>query len=214
LRKDLIRESLQHQVLADADSIAYSNAKAASQSDSHQSSSPSLTSRVIHHALSQGHLSPSSSSQQAASTSCAPIYWNYDHSMTLYPLPDLMIVGLDPEYLDTGFDNTEVGEVVGGGRNVGCRVVSPASKPSQNEWECSLTTLRSNKKGNKLKLDVEFLNNNDDDDDSDSDDDDDVEKEKEKQDQDQENNQKDEDIYENYHMLGGTQTQQSQVSAY
>lgn len=214
LRKDLIRESLQHQVLADADSIAYSNAKAASQSDSHQSSSPSLTSRVIHHALSQGHLSPSSSSQQAASTSCAPIYWNYDHSMTLYPLPDLMIVGLDPEYLDTGFDNTEVGEVGGGGRNVGCRVVSPASKPSQNEWECSLTTLRSNKKGNKLKLDVEFLNNNDDDDDSDSDDDDDVEKEKEKQDQDQENNQKDEDIYENYHMLGGTQTQQSQVSAY
>jgi hypothetical protein len=217
LRKDLIRESLQHQVLADADSIAYSNAKAAlghgssqSQSQSHPSS-PSLTSRVIHHALSQGHLSPSSSSQQAASTSCAPIYWNYDHSMTLYPLPDLMIVGLDPEYLDTGFDNID-SEV--GGRNVGCRVVSPASKPSQNEWECSLTTLRSNKKGNKLKLDVEFLKNNDDDDDdddSDSDDDDVEEGEKGKQDQE---NQKDEDIYENYHMLGGTQTQQSQVSAY
>ncbi|OEU21492.1 DNA_pol_E_B-domain-containing protein [Fragilariopsis cylindrus CCMP1102] len=149
LRKDLIRESLQHQVLADADSIAYSNAKAASargssrassQSQSHPSS-PSLTSRIIHHALSQGHLSPSSSSQQAASTSCAPIYWNYDHSMTLYPLPDLMIVGLDPEYLDTGFDNNTESEV--GSRNVGCRVVSPASKPSQNEWECSLTILRS-----------------------------------------------------------------------
>ena len=219
LRKDLIRESLQHQVLADADSIAYSNAKAAasargsargsSQSQSHPSS-PSLTSRIIHHALSQGHLSPSSSSQQAASTSCAPIYWNYDHSMTLYPLPDLMIVGLDPEYLDTGFDNNTESEV--GGRTVGCRVVSPASKPSQNEWECSLTTLRSNKKGNKLKLDVEFLkNNDDDDDDSDSDDDDVEEGEKEKQDQE---NQNDEEIYENYHMLGGTQTQQSQVSAY
>merc|ERR1740133_252045 len=131
--------------------------------------------------------------------------------MTLCPLPDLMIVGLDPEYLDTGFDNTE-SEV--GGRNVGCRVVSPASKPSQNEWECSLTTLRSNKKGNKLKLDVEFLkNNDDDDDDSDSDDDDVEEGEKEKQDQENQN-QNDEEIYENYHMLGGTQTQQSQVSAY
>ena len=68
--------------------------------------------------------------------------------MTVYPLPDVMLVGSDPEYLDTGFynyhhpittttNNNNGGETVGmggsSGDGSGCCVISPVSKPSQNE---------------------------------------------------------------------------------
>lgn len=186
MRKDIIRESLHHQVLNDADSFR-------SVSDSSRPL-PHLASRVFHHAMSQCHLSASSSSQQAASTSCSPIYWNYDHAMTLYPLPDLMILGLDAEYLE---DGAHYGRA-------GCRVVSPISNPSRNEWQCSVTTL--GKRHDKIY--VEFDNNDDDDEDEEEtkvvDDDDKMEV--------TEPSQTNEEIYEKYRDLGGTQdTQLSQM---
>jgi len=245
VRKDLIRESLQHQVLTDADSRAYTKARhqaalwssSSSSSSSASSVPPSLVSRVIQHTLRQGHLSPSSSSQQAASTACAPIYWNYDHAMTVYPLPEVLLVGLDPEYLDTGFDNqvedlssttttnggqTEIGMGgSGAGAGSGCRVISPASKPSQNEWECSVITLGTDQ-GGKNHVNVEFWKNDEDEDDDDEEEEDYVEKkrveednqdndeEQQQQQQQQHKNEEDEELYENYRMLGGTQTSQSQ----
>ena len=42
--------------------------------------------RVVHTMLSQGHLQPQ-----------APIYWNYDHALGLYPLPDLLLLGFDDQ---------------------------------------------------------------------------------------------------------------------
>jgi DNA polymerase epsilon subunit 2 len=66
-RQDLIRRHLDHQVV------------------SVRSETP-LAQRVLHTVLSQGHFAPK-----------APIYWNYDHAMSLYPLPDLVLLGLEDE---------------------------------------------------------------------------------------------------------------------
>ena len=181
MRKNLIQESLQHQVLGDARSL--------------EGDLPPLASRVFYHTLSQCHLSPSSSSQQAAATSCSPIYWNYDYAMSLYPLPDLMILGLDAEYLE---DGAHYGRA-------GCRIVSPISNPSRNEWQCSVTTM-----GRKDKIYVEFDNADDDDED---------EAEMEEADDEimETVPQTDEEIHEKYNALVGTQdTQfsQTQLSAY
>ena len=46
-------------------------------------SETTFTSRVVHTMLSQGHLLPHAT----------PTYWNYDHAMGLYPLPDLLLLG-------------------------------------------------------------------------------------------------------------------------
>lgn len=189
MRKDLFMESLQHQVLADADGIQ--------RSSEGQQGLPPLASRVFHHTMSQCHLSPSSSSQQAAATSCAPIYWNYDHAMALYPLPDLMILGLDAEFLE---DGAHYGRA-------GCRIVSPISNPSRNEWQCSVTTL-----GKRNKIYVEFDNADDDDEEEDM--------ETANGDEEMEAatpSQTDEEIYEKYRVLAGTQDTQmslTQLSAY
>eukprot|EP00531_Pseudo-nitzschia_arenysensis_P009569 CAMPEP_0116141560 /NCGR_PEP_ID=MMETSP0329-20121206/14445_1 /TAXON_ID=697910 /ORGANISM="Pseudo-nitzschia arenysensis, Strain B593" /LENGTH=698 /DNA_ID=CAMNT_0003636747 /DNA_START=36 /DNA_END=2132 /DNA_ORIENTATION=- len=188
MRKDLIRESLQHQVLGNADSQQRSSES--------QEGLPPLASRVFYHTLSQCHLSPSSSSQQASATSCSPIYWNYDHSMALYPVPDLMILGLDAEYLEEGANY---------GR-AGCHVVSPISNPSRNEWQCSVTTLGSNN-----NVYVEF-------DDTDEDEEEEMGVVDEIEEMEvAEPSQTDEEIYEKYRVLAGTQdTQlsQTQLSAY
>ena len=40
--------------------------------------------RVVKTLLDQGHLLPLAG---------APIYWNYDHAMSLYPLPDTLVLG-------------------------------------------------------------------------------------------------------------------------
>jgi DNA polymerase epsilon subunit 2 len=66
-RQDLIRRHLDHQVV------------------SVRSETP-LAQRVLHTVLSQGHFAPK-----------APTYWNYDHAMSLYPLPDLVLLGLEDE---------------------------------------------------------------------------------------------------------------------
>lgn len=188
MRKDLIRESLQHQVLGNADTQQRSSEL--------QEGLPPLASRVFYHTLSQCHLSPSSSSQQAAATSCSPIYWNYDHAMALYPVPDLMILGLDAEYLEEGANY---------GR-AGCHVVSPISNPSRNEWQCSVTTLGSNN-----NLYVEFDTTDDDEEEGMG-----VVDEIEEVDV-AEPSQTDEEIYEKYRVLAGTQDSQlsqTQLSAY
>jgi hypothetical protein len=39
---------------------------------------------VVHTMLSQGHLMMAQ----------APTYWNYDHALGFYPLPDLLLLGL------------------------------------------------------------------------------------------------------------------------
>ena len=202
MRKDLMRESLQYQVLADADAVQRSS------SETQHQALPPLASRVFHHAMSQCHLSPSSSSQQAAATSCSPIYWNYDHSMALYPLPDLMILGLDAEYLE---DGAHYGRA-------GCRIVSPISNPSRNEWQCSVTTL-----GKRDKIYVEFDNADDGDEDEEEelmeavDDNEDEEMMEASAAAAAEPSQTDEEIYEKYRVLAGTQNtqlSQTQLSAY
>jgi hypothetical protein len=203
MRKDLMRESLQYQVLADADAVQRSSTETQQQQ---QQALPPLASRVFHHAMSQCHLSPSSSSQQAAATSCSPIYWNYDHSMALYPLPDLMILGLDAEYLE---DGAHYGRA-------GCRIVSPISNPSRNEWQCSVTTL-----GKRDKIYVEFDNADDGDDEEEEETmeavDNDEEEEMMEAAAAAEPSQTDEEIYEKYRVLAGTQNtqlSQTQLSAY
>jgi len=182
------------------------NPNGASRPSDSQQALPPLVSRVLYHTMSQCHLSPSSSSQQAASTSCSPIYWNYDHAMAIYPLPDLMILGLDAEFLG---DGTHFGRA-------GCRIVSPISNPSQNEWQCCITTL-GKKQG---KIYVEFDNGDDEEEDE-------LSEEMEQVDDDEEMGateptqteptQTEEEIHEKYHALVGTQdTQfsQTQLSVY
>ncbi|KAL3943917.1 MAG: hypothetical protein SGBAC_001994 [Bacillariaceae sp.] len=66
VRKDLIRDHLHSQVLDIS------------------GSKNSLASRVVNTTLSQGHIMPQT-----------PIYWNYDHAMHLYPLPELIVMALD-----------------------------------------------------------------------------------------------------------------------
>lgn len=171
--------------------------------------------------MSQCHLSPSSSSQQAASPS--PIYWNCDHAMALLPLPDLVLVGLDAEYLEEGAHY---------GR-AGCHVVAPISNPSRNEWQCAVAVLSTNgggattttttntytttdntNKNQQKNILVEF--DNDDDEDEDEEDyqerDETEENDSDDADEDMEEAENDQDIYENYRVLGGTQndTQLSQ----
>ena len=218
LRKDLIRESLQNQVLSDADILARCSNSSPSSATSRNNTKQQrrrlgpLASRVFHHAMSQCHLSPSSSSQQAASTS--PIYWNCDHAMALLPLPDLVLVGLDAEYLEEGAHY---------GR-AGCHVVAPISNPSRNEWQCAVAVLNIDGGANtktditnnsqQEKILVEFDN----DDEEDYQERDDTE-ENDNEDEDMEEAENDQDIYENYRVLGGTQndtqlSQTTQLSAY
>lgn len=75
-----------------------------SRSDKHSSFS-----RVMHTILSQGHIQPK-----------AATYWNYDHALGVYPLPDLILVGLEPG--DTS---------VKAHQEAGCQIVAPGS---QGNW--------------------------------------------------------------------------------
>jgi hypothetical protein len=85
--------------------------------------------------------------------------------------------------------------------------VSPISNPSRNEWQCSVTTL-----GKRNKIYVEFDNADDDDEEEDM--------ETANGDEEMEAatpSQTDEEIYEKYRVLAGTQDTQmslTQLSAY
>jgi DNA polymerase epsilon subunit 2 len=105
VRKDLIQESLQNQILSvDTTDIA---------------KSLPLDRRVLHHMLSQGHIMPASTS-----TTLQPIYWNFDHAMQLNPLPDLMIVGLDTDYGEEGLEYVRSG----------CRILAPPCRDHFHNW--------------------------------------------------------------------------------
>jgi hypothetical protein len=153
LRKDMIRESLQHQVLGDS----CGGRRNGSTPTSTTTSSPPLASRVIHHMMSQGHIMPQS-----------PTYWNHDHAMGLYPLPDLMIVGLDGD--------VEEGLEYGRAQ---CRVVVPGSSTKQGVVQITLLlgaaedSRRRRSSSTTPRFYVEFLSeqHNDGDDDDDDDDD-------------------------------------------
>lgn len=67
--------------------------------------------RLVKTLLDQGHLVP---------VAGLPIYWNYDHALRLYPLPDVLVLGGDGR--DEGFY-----EVYGG-----CHVVHPGSMSRGN----------------------------------------------------------------------------------
>jgi len=80
-RQDMIRQHLQNEILS-----ANTNTTSSPPSNtSKKSRKQVIGNRILHTVLSQGHLLPQ-----------APIYWNYDYSLTVYPLPDLMLVGLEP----------------------------------------------------------------------------------------------------------------------
>jgi DNA polymerase epsilon subunit 2 len=97
MRKDLIRESLQNQILTVNEDCRSSISKVPS---------PSLNQRILHHMLTQGHVMPAS-----PSTTLHPVYWNFDHAMRLIPVPDLIIVGLDADQTnqELEFDFVEAG---------------------------------------------------------------------------------------------------------
>lgn len=123
-RNDMIQQHLQNEILS---------ARSASRE--------TIKGRILHSVLSQGHLLPN-----------APIYWNYDSALSLYPLPDLMIAGLEPgEACVRSFFEEE------------CQVVAPGS---QGNW--AKVTLRPNRTRRvKLRpMAVEFLQEEDDDDNS------------------------------------------------
>jgi len=95
-RKDLIRESLPKQILStpslstddiddDDDDNCSSNSSNVSEIITDARKAP-LVGRVLSHAFSQGHIMPQS-----------PVYWNYDHAMHLYPLPDIMLFSMDAD---------------------------------------------------------------------------------------------------------------------
>lgn len=64
--------------------------------------------RLVKTILDQGHLVPMPT---------VPKFWNYDHALRLYPLPDALVLGGDPVLLSRGMD-----EVYGD-----CQVVHPGS---------------------------------------------------------------------------------------
>ncbi|VEU36387.1 unnamed protein product [Pseudo-nitzschia multistriata] len=218
LRKDLVRESLRHRLLADG--------------PRRDSPERPLASMVLYHALSQSHLSPHS----LLAPSSGPVYWRCDHSMGLVPLPDLVVLGLDAEYLEEG---------VHYGR-AGCRFVAPLSNPSRGEWQCAVAVLGRTGAGGtdpsavRAGLHVEFDNDDESDGESDGESESDDEMEgrereepgdeatanKENDDDDDDDDSSleptqatDRDIFERYRALGGTQTdtqlsQSTQLSAY
>eukprot|EP00977_Amphora_coffeiformis_P022614 scaffold11081_cov142-Amphora_coffeaeformis.AAC.3 len=68
--------------------------------------------RVVKTLLDQGHLLPLAG---------APIYWNYDHAMRLYPLPDTLVLGSS--------DSSAFHEIYGG-----VDVIHPGSFTKQGDF--------------------------------------------------------------------------------
>lgn len=87
-RKDLIRESLQQQILTPP--VHNEGDSKGNGIFSNRPPAP-LVERVLRYTVCQGHLMPQS-----------PVYWNYDHAMHLYPLPDVALFGLDADFDDGG----------------------------------------------------------------------------------------------------------------
>jgi DNA polymerase epsilon subunit 2 len=120
-RQDMIQQHLQNEILS-----------------ARNASRETIKDRILHSVLSQGHLLPR-----------APVYWNYDCALSLYPLPDLLLVGL------------EEGEAYGGSFfEEGCQVVAPGS---QGNW-AKVTLRAKRKRWTELRpMAVEFLRTEEDD---------------------------------------------------
>jgi DNA polymerase epsilon subunit 2 len=123
MRKDLIRESVQNQILTVTKESSISN-----------TAPPPIDRRILHHMLSQGHIMPASTS-----ATMHPIYWNFDHAMRLTPLPDLMLVGLDPDYTENGLEFVRAD----------CRVLVP---PSRENFDNLLHITLSNADGVSVSM--------------------------------------------------------------
>ena len=68
--------------------------------------------RLVKTVLDQGHLVP---------VAGVPIYWNYDHALRLYPLPDALVLG--------GDDSQSFHEIYGE-----CDVIHPGSMATQSSY--------------------------------------------------------------------------------
>ncbi len=112
-RNDMIRQHLQHEIL------------------SVQNDEQAIMTRIFHTVLSQGHLSPQ-----------APIYWNYDHGLAIYPLPDLMLLGLE-----------EGEEKIQSYAEAECQVVAPGS---HGKWAKVTLHPHHKRRGARRPLLVEF----------------------------------------------------------
>jgi len=123
-RQDMIQHHLQNEILS-----------------ARSSTRETVKSRILHSILSQGHLLPK-----------APTYWNYDSALSLYPLPDLILVGLEEgEDCVRSFFEGE------------CQIVAPGS---QGNW--AKVTLRTKRKRSVVPtpMAVEFLRNEEEDENS------------------------------------------------
>jgi DNA polymerase epsilon subunit 2 len=125
-RQDMIRKHLQNEILS------VRNSASPEMSDGKHS----IATRILHTVLSQGHLLPQ-----------APIYWNYDYALGMYPLPDLMLVGLEEG--EENVKSFNEGE---------CQVLAPGS--SGNWAKVTLHPKQKRRGGVRLPLQIEFSQNN------------------------------------------------------
>lgn len=114
-RQDMIQQHLQNEILS-----------------SRNSSRDTVKGRILYSVLSQGHLLPK-----------APIYWNYDYALGMYPLPDLMLVGFE-----------EGEDCVGSFYEEECQIVAPGS---QGNWAKVTLQPKRKRRITPQPLMVEFL---------------------------------------------------------
>lgn len=126
-RQDMIRQHLQHEILSTRDANSSSSPLAGQRRERPQA----IGNRILHTVLAQGHLLPQ-----------APIYWNYDYALTAYPLPDLMLLGLE-----------EGEEKVRSFQEADCQVLAPGSN---GNWAKVTLQPRSKRRGSRRPLEFEF----------------------------------------------------------
>jgi DNA polymerase epsilon subunit 2 len=124
-RQDMIRQHLQNEILSVRNSA----------SPEKRDGKHSIATRILHTVLSQGHLLPQ-----------APIYWNYDYALGMYPLPDLMLVGLEEGEENVKSFNEE-----------DCQILAPGSN---GNWAKVTLHPRHKRHGVRLPLQIEFSQNN------------------------------------------------------
>lgn len=124
-RQDMIRQHLQNEILSVRNSA----------SPDKRDGKHAISTRILHTVLSQGHLLPQ-----------APIYWNFDYALSMYPLPDLMLVGLEEgEQTVKSFHEEE------------CQVLAPGSS---GNWAKVTLHPKHKRRGVRLPLQFEFSQNN------------------------------------------------------
>mmetsp|Transcript_9293 Transcript_9293/g.26710 ORF Transcript_9293/g.26710 Transcript_9293/m.26710 type:complete len:559 (+) Transcript_9293:162-1838(+) len=129
-RHDIIQQNLQNEILS-VRRTGYEEGKQA------------MSTRILHTVLSQGHILPN-----------APIYWNYDHALSVYPLPDVVLLGLEEGEADPiSF------------KEAGCQVLAPGS---QGKWGKVTLYPKHKRSGLGRPVEVDFFRTTVDEDDEDS----------------------------------------------